>query len=368
MYRSPLLNKAVIPVLAAGSLAYAVYATGLMRPLHVALPPLSQPPERVFDHAIAAVGVIEPASELVAVSPRVAGWIETVHVTAGQAVSKGQPLFTLDASDLRAELAARQKLAKVAEAKLRRLHASPRPEDVPISRAAVQQAQARLDDAENNLRFIESVVDRRAVREEEVSQRRQAVSKERAAVAERQAELDRLLAGAWKEDIDVAEAELASAQASVARIQADIDRMTTLAPMDATVLRSNARAGQFASTTFSEEALMTLGSPGVLHVRADVNEQDAPRVKAGARAAATVRGDGDGPRQLEFVRFEPMVVPKRALSGFAAERVDTRVLQAIFRFTKEDVALHVGQQVDVYIDVGLTTVTGAGALSDGGYK
>lgn len=349
MYRSPLLNKAIIPVLAVGSLAYAVYATGVMRPRHVALPPLSPPPERAFSNSIAAVGVIEPASELVAVSPRVPGWIETVHVVAGQTVEKGHPLFTLDTSDLRAELAVRQQLARVAEAKLHRLRASPRPEDVPIARAAVQEAQAKLKDAENNLRFIESVVDRRAVREEEVSQRRQAVSREQAAVAERQAELDRLLAGAWKEDIAVAEAELASTQASVARIQIDIERMTTVAPMDATVLRSNARAGQYAPTAGAEDPLMTLGSPGLLNVRADVNEQDAPRVKAGARAVAKVRGDGGTPRELEFVRFEPMIVPKKALSGFAAERVDTRVLQAIFRFNKEDSAIHVGQQVDIYI-------------------
>lgn len=355
MYRSPILGKAVIPALAVLSLAYAVYATGVMRPKAVEMPPLGDPPVRAFARAVGAVGIVEPASELVALAPRVAGWIDGVYVVAGQRVAKGEKLFSLDCTDLRAELTLRTEAVAVAEARLARLRAFPRAEDVPIAQGAVDEAKARLTDAENNLRFVESVVDKRAIPDEEVSHRRQAVARERAALAMRQGELDRLLAGAWKEDLLVAESELRQARASAARTEADIERMTTRAPMDAVVLRSTARMGQYAPAGVMEEPLITLGSQGPLHVRADINEQDVPKVRAGASAVAMLRGDATTQHRMEFVRFEPLVVPKKALSGFAQERVDTRVLQAIFRVTEGDEAMFVGQQVDIYIDAGAST-------------
>jgi hypothetical protein len=54
--------------------------------------------------------------------------------------------------------------------------------------------------------------------------------------------------------------------------------------------------------------------------------------------------------QLEFVRFEPLVIPKKSLTGDATERVDTRVLQVIYRLQKPvPAALFAGQQMDVFI-------------------
>src|SRR5262249_41072694 len=52
---------------------------------------------------------------------------------------------------------------------------------------------------------------------------------------------------------------------------------------------------------------------------------------------------------LSFVRFEPYVLPKRSLTGDTMERVDTRVLQAIYAFRPNDFPAFVGQQVDVFI-------------------
>jgi len=50
------------------------------------------------------------------------------------------------------------------------------------------------------------------------------------------------------------------------------------------------------------------------------------------------------------VRFEPFVIPKKSLTGDSTERVDTRVLQVIFRVERDDLPLFVGQQLDVFID------------------
>jgi len=85
-------------------------------------------------------------------------------------------------------------------------------------------------------------------------------------------------------------------------------------------------------------------------VRVDVDESEAWRVREGAHAIGHVRGNADLKTPLQFVRFEPFVVPKQSLTGDSTERVDTRVLQVIYRVEREDVRLFVGQQLDVFID------------------
>ena len=93
-----------------------------------------------------------------------------------------------------------------------------------------------------------------------------------------------------------------------------------------------------------------LGNVKPLYVRVDVDEHEASHVHPEAPATATLRGDASIRSSLRFVRFEPLVVPKRALTGDSAERVDTRVLQVLYRIERSDSRFFVGQQMDVFID------------------
>jgi len=52
---------------------------------------------------------------------------------------------------------------------------------------------------------------------------------------------------------------------------------------------------------------------------------------------------------LEFVRVQPYVSPKIALSNERQEQVDLRVLPVLFRFKKQDTPVYPGLDVDVYI-------------------
>ena len=65
-----------------------------------------------------------------------------------------------------------------------------------------------------------------------------------------------------------------------------------------------------------------------------------------------LRGNRSIQTPLTFLRFEPYVVPKQSLTGSATERVDTRVLQAIYRFERKNLPIFVGQQMDVFIEAG----------------
>jgi multidrug resistance efflux pump len=279
----------------------------------------------------------------------VPGVVTSLAVKVSAKVKAGDPLFQLDERSLRAQLAEREAALAVAEARLAQLKAGPRPEELPVAEARVVEAQANLGDARNRLEMLESVSDKRGVSEEEVRQARFASKAADARVRQAQSDLALLKAGAWEQEILVAEAEVQSARAQREGIQTELERLTVRAPVDGQVLQVNLRPGEYAVAGASQTPLLVLGNTDVLHVRVDVDEHDAWRVQAGAPAEAFVRGNGELKTALNFVRFEPYVIPKKSLTGQSLERVDTRVLQVIYAFDPATFPVYVGQQVDVFI-------------------
>ncbi|MBL8227887.1 MAG: efflux RND transporter periplasmic adaptor subunit [Bryobacterales bacterium] len=338
-----------LPFLAVLGISFATWSVLHTKPVEGSEPPPVTPPSAKFGKQVGAVGLIEPASENVEISVPVPGLVMEVMARAGSLVKRGQPLFRLDDRDLQAELALRQSALDLARTRLDRLAAAPRPEDLPPARSKVQEAEAQLSDAQIQLSLMESITDKRAIRAEDLERRRRAVEAARARVSEAQGALKRIEAGTWAPDLEVARREVIQAEKQVQRIQADLQRLTVTSPMDGQVLQVKVRAGEYAQAGKLSEPLMVLGDLSALHVRADVDEKDAWRVKEGAKAVSSVRGNPSQKYDLAFVRFEPYVVPKRNLTNEATERVDTRVLQVIYRLPP-DTRLFNGQQMDIFIE------------------
>ncbi len=326
----------------------AVLSIARTQPVIKSVPPPGTPSVSAYGKEVGAVGLVEANTENIAISLPVSGMVTHVYVKAGDQVQKNARLFSVDDRDLVAELALRQTAVAVAQRKLDKLLESPRPEEIPPAEARVREAQEVLRDASIQLKLIESVQDKRAIREEDLLRRRIAVDSSKAKLAETEAALALLKAGAWKPDIEVARAEWEQAQAQVRRVQADMDRLTVVAPVSGEVLQCKVRAGEFAMAGPLAQPLILLGNTTNLNVRADVDEQDAGRVRAAAAAMASPRGDGAKRFPLRFVRFEPYVIPKKNLTNDATERVDTRVLQVIFALSP-GTPVRPGQQMDIYI-------------------
>ncbi len=115
-------------------------------------------------------------------------------------------------------------------------------------------------------------------------------------------------------------------------------------------LKVKIHPGEFSPAGVTATPLILLGRLKPLHLRVDVDEHEAWRVHSEAKATAAVRGNADLKAPLAFVRFEPFVVPKKSLTGDSTERVDTRVLQVIYRVEGDALPLFVGQQMDVFIE------------------
>lgn len=274
--------------------------------------PLIAPAQSPYPTFVAGAGIVEASTENIAVGSPVGAIVTTVHVVVGSRVKAGDPLFQLDDRTLRAQLAVQQAALQA-------------------SRSRVGTAVASLADAKSQLALVENVTDKRAISVQDLTRRRSAVDVNEAKLTE-------------------AKTEIASAEAQVKATETELQRLTVRAPVDGQILQLKVRPGEFAATGVLAQPLILLGSVDPLNVRVDVDENDAWRVKAGTPAVAFLRGNKDIKTSLKFVRFEPYVMPKRSLTGDSTERVDTRVLQAIYSFKRGDLPIYVGQQMDVFIE------------------
>jgi RND family efflux transporter MFP subunit len=274
-------------------------------------PPI-MPPQKPFVESVAATGILESLSENVAIGVPLPGLITEVMVKVNDKVKKDQVLLKLDDRDLRAE-----ELSLKAQQK--------------ISEAQITVSEAQLAKLRSQLERLISVTDARAVSRDDLENRKQDV-----AVAQAQ--------------VVAAKAQLAAAETSLQRISLLIERLTVKAPRDGTIIQINSRAGEYAATSPKTPA-MILGDIDRLQVRADIDEQNAIRIREGQKAYGYLKGDPSVTFPLEFIRIEPYVIPKTSLTGSSTERVDTRVLQVIYSLTRpSDPPLYVGQQVDVFIE------------------
>src|SRR2546428_11774977 len=119
------MKRWTIPVIALLSLAFTSVKAYEWRWRNESSPPPADPARTSFRNTVAAVGLVEPSSENISISTAVPGLVTAVHVKAGDHLKRGEPLFSLDDRDLRAELALRRSNLDVVRVRLARLKQAP---------------------------------------------------------------------------------------------------------------------------------------------------------------------------------------------------------------------------------------------------
>lgn len=318
-------------------------------------PPITFPPPKPpYLHFVAGSGIIEASSENIAIGTAISGVVEKVFVTPGDIVKKGDPLYQVDTRNIKAAKQEAYAAKEVAIASFNRLINEPRTEEIPPLEARVRQAEIRLADEYSQYSLFQNVSDKRAISFNDYNQRKYAARLAKYELEQASADLSLLKAGAWIEDVKISSRQIDEAGSRINATDVELERTIARAPMDGQVLQVNVHPGEFAGggaeDTLIRDQLMLFGSIDPLHIRVDVDEDDAWRIFQGASATAFLRGNSDIKIPLKFVYIEPYVIPKRSLTGENLERVDTRVLQIIYRFERDDLPVYLGQLVDVYIE------------------
>nr|WP_320133758.1 biotin/lipoyl-binding protein [uncultured Holophaga sp.] len=273
--------------------------------------PVAQPAEAPYTNYVGGAGLVEASNDNISIGTSIAGIVKTVFVKVGDQVKAGQALFQIDDREQRADIAVKQGAVQEAEGALAEALASKK--DTDAQYALVKDAKAS------------------AVSVDTIQQRQNA-------------------AALGDAKVQSARAALQYAKANLTAAQSTLDRLTARAPMAGEVLQVNVRPGEYAATGVLDTPLLRLGTQNILHIRVDIDENDAWRFQAGTRATAFLRGNKDIKSEVKFVRVEPYVTPKTSLTGDSTERVDTRVLQVIYSFDRKTLPVYVGQQVDVVIE------------------
>ena len=273
------------------------------------IPPILFPPAiSPYTHTIAGVGIIESSSENIAIGSPFNEVVAKVFVTEGDLVKASSPIFQLDLRNFEAQKESAE--------------------------ASLQAALVTRDDKKEQLSFYERLKDARAVSEQEYSTARYALL--------------------------CAEASVKVAMATLKEALINIDRSIIKAPIDGRILQVNIHIGEIApiapiiaiqspSMVSSQGTLILMGRVEPLQIRIDIDEADSWRFRAGSEAMAFVRGNSSINFPLKYVRTEPYIIPKKSFTGQVMERVDSRVLQALYNFDKNDYPVYVGQVLDVYI-------------------
>ncbi len=295
------MRKYIIPALAIAGIAFA--ANFVIKQRKDTPPPpadIVQPAPAPFANTISGTGIIESSSENIEIASPIGAIVKEVKVSVGQKVKKGDVLFTLDDREA------------IANSEIRR--------------TAIAVAKATQLDAQQKFERWRKLSDKQSVSIEEYKSRQYAAQ--------------------------LADANVRKADAELQAAQTDLEIRTVRAPIDGEILKVDVRPGEFAPAQVANNPLIIMGNTDTLFIRVDIDENEAWRIKPNTKARANLRGNRDIKTDLEFVRIEPYVVPKKSLTGQSTERVDTRVLQILYSFNKTAMTAYVGQLVDVHIEAG----------------
>ena len=331
-------SRRVLPIIAIGALVLAAIFIWSNLPERELEQPAEQPARAtgaLADAArVAGAGLVEPSSEVVEVGTALSGLVTDLRVRPGDFVDRGQPLFVVDQRAGEARLAEAGAAVEEARATVRE------------ATAAIAEARAAERAAARQLALYREVSDPAAVSRAEVirAEGDAATARERRELAEAR--------------LAAARARVSSAEAARGTAQTELGRLIVRAPIAGEVLRVNVRPGEFVNAGGmggggAAEPIIEMGETRPLHIRVDVDENEAARVALGEPAIVSPRGAAERQFRADFVRVEPSIVPKRSLTNTAAERVDVRVLQIIYRLPEgaggPDGPFRVGQQIDAFI-------------------
>jgi ABC exporter DevB family membrane fusion protein len=311
--------------------------------------PAAQP---VADAAgtVHAAGVVEPAGEERVLIPEVGGRLQRVAVAEGDTVARGQVLAEIENAEFLAAVDFAKAQLALREAERDRLRAGARPEERDEARALLDEARTLSRQAADELARRRTLAERGTLGREALGQAQAQADAARARLAVAEARWRLVEAGARAEDLRAADAAVAAARAELARAQAQYDKTLIRSPIDGVVLKRDLREGETV-VALSPLPLARIGDLSTRYVRADVDELDVGRVRAGQRAVASSDAFPGRRYAGEVVQVARRMGRRNVVTDRPAERVDASILEVVIRL-EPGADLPVGMRVDVRIDAG----------------
>ncbi|WP_025717592.1 efflux RND transporter periplasmic adaptor subunit [Paenibacillus sp. 1-18] len=263
------------------------------------------------------------------VSPKISGKIESINLTVGQKVNKGDVLFTIDQKDLKDTITQNQESYQVTLANLKQAESgaaqSVQQAESSVDQAksalvqqdsSITQAQNSLVDAQNSVNNAQSTLTRNqqlfsagAVSQSDLEQSEIAFKKAQTALENAQIALHNaqtskesaqttynnalksLRLAQQKTGIDVARASVNQAKASLDTARSQLANAIVRSPMSGTISVVSGTTGQMISP---QSAVVTIANTNPILAKINVSEEDLTKLNVGS--TVTVGVDSLGKR------------------------------------------------------------------------
>jgi len=241
---------------------------------------------------VGALGTLEPRSRILNLSAPTAlegARIERMLVQEGDTISKGAVIAVLDTAGRRqaAVVEAEANLA-LAHAKLEQVRAGSKKGDIEAQEAQLFKARSELKNAEIELKRAEALKAKQAISSGDFDQRALAYETAQAEMKRAGSLLDSVRE-VRSVDVQRAQAEVAMANAMLAKAKADYEATQLRAPIDAKVLKIEARDGERVSI---ESGVMEIGDTTEMNAVAEIYEADLPEIAIGQKARIVLPSTG----------------------------------------------------------------------------
>jgi HlyD family secretion protein len=223
-------------------------------------------------------GKVEPEVNYTFPSP-VAAVVKTVDVKAGDQVTAGKVLLTLDNLDARARLATAESAVKSAQANLESVLHNGTLEQRQADASTLERAKLDRNQAQRNLDALTKLAATGAASQSEVAGARQQLQSAEASVSAAQQSIHGRYAPA---DVSRAQAALADAQASAAAARDVLSKTELRAPASGTVYSVDARPTEYAE---AGKVLVQMADLKHMRVRAYFDEPEIGRLALGQSIA-----------------------------------------------------------------------------------
>jgi len=252
------------------------------------------------------IGVVHETE--IRIAPEISARLGSIGVGPGQGTRKGDALATLSSPEIAASLAEATANAESARANLANVIAGVRQEERDTATQNVAIADSTVTLAKEQFARVSVLAAKNYASRQQYDEDAAALSKAQASLVLANAALDQTKAGPTKEELAVAQSQVALARATVADLEAQLAKTTLTSPLDGVARLLVAERGE---AIFPGQPVLTLGVGGDRWFSFTIREDRLQGLTMGSKVTLrTAAGD----------RFEAKVTELRPLGEFAVWR------------------------------------------------
>ncbi|MGC7871891.1 efflux RND transporter periplasmic adaptor subunit [Desulfosporosinus sp. SYSU MS00001] len=217
---------------------------------------------------------VEYSSELkpfqdIMISPKIAGKVATVQADVGDEVKQGQVLFTLDSSDLQAQLQQQQANLEGSQVNYDKTQGSAYQQQLLTAEEAQQNAQITYNNAQDTYNKDKTLYNAGALSQQSLENDKKTLDVATVALNSANSNLNLLKEQSGPQSVEAAAAQVKQAQSAVNYAQVQVQNTTITSPITGTISSRNIDIGEVASS--ATQAFTVINTKTVV---AEVNVPD----------------------------------------------------------------------------------------------